>query len=45
MGGCVRQKSDDEIAQAIDKVVSRKAEINQRRQDEARDKSASQTDF
>jgi pimeloyl-ACP methyl ester carboxylesterase len=45
MGGCVRQKSDDEIAQAIDKVVSRKAEINQRRQDEARDKSASQADF
>jgi pimeloyl-ACP methyl ester carboxylesterase len=45
MGGCVRQKSDDEIARAIDKVVSRKAEINQRRQDEARDKSASPADF
>ena len=40
-----RQKSDDEITQAIDKVVSRKAEINQRRQDEARDRTASQTDF
>jgi len=39
MGGCVRQKSDDEIAQAIDKVVSKKAEINQRRQDEAREAS------
>ena len=45
VGGCVRQKSDDQIAAAIDKVVDRKAEINQRRQDEARDKSASPTDF
>jgi pimeloyl-ACP methyl ester carboxylesterase len=45
MGGCVRQQSDDEIAEAIDKVVSRKAEINQRRQDEARDKSASRTEL
>jgi pimeloyl-ACP methyl ester carboxylesterase len=45
MGGCVRGKSDAEITEAIDAHVSRKAELNQRRQDEARDNSASRTDF
>ena len=39
MGGCVRGQSDAEITSAINKRVSRKAEINQRRQDEARGKS------
>jgi pimeloyl-ACP methyl ester carboxylesterase len=42
MGGCVRGKTDDEIMQAIDKVVDRAAEINQRREDEVRNKAVSQ---
>ena len=42
MGGCTRGKSDDEIARAIDTVVSRKEAINRLAQDEARYKSASQ---
>ena len=45
MGGCVRGKSDDEIMQAIDKVVDRKAEFNQRREEAARDKAASEAAF
>ena len=45
MGGCARGKSDDEITQAIDNHVSRKVAIEQRRQDEARDTSASRTEF
>jgi len=43
VGGCVRGDSDDEITLAIDKVVDRKVEINRRRQDAAREKSAPQT--
>jgi pimeloyl-ACP methyl ester carboxylesterase len=43
MGGCVLQQSNDEIAQAVDARVSRKAEINRRRQDELRDTPVPQT--
>jgi pimeloyl-ACP methyl ester carboxylesterase len=45
MGGCVRGKSDDEITRAIDKVVDSKAEFNQRREEAARDKAASEAAF
>jgi hypothetical protein len=45
MGGCVRGKSDDEITRAIDKVVDRKAEFNQRREEAERDNAASEAAF
>jgi hypothetical protein len=45
MGGCVLGKTDDEIMAAVDKVVEKKAEFNQRREDEARNKSGSGTEL
>jgi len=42
MSGCVNGKSDDEITQAIDKVVDRTVEIKQRRENEARNKPMSE---
>jgi pimeloyl-ACP methyl ester carboxylesterase len=43
MGGCVLGRSDADIARAIDTLVRRNADTNQRLQDEARAKSAPQT--
>lgn len=43
MGGCVLGRSDADIARAIDTLVRRNADINQRLQDEARAKSEPQT--
>jgi pimeloyl-ACP methyl ester carboxylesterase len=45
MGGCVRGKSDEEITRAIDKVVDRNAEFNQRREEAEYDKAASEAAF
>ena len=45
MAGCARGKTDDEIMTAIDKVVDRNVEFNQRREEEAREKSMSATAF
>jgi len=45
MGGCVLERSDADIARAIDTLVRRNADTNRRLQDEARAKSAPQTAF